>query len=775
MRTLTIAAVADQTFTGAAITPAPAVSLDGVTLKAGTDYELSYANNVGIGTATITAAGKGNYAGCAGSATFRIVPVKGDPDVTERTRTDGDNSGVLNIGNSTTEDFAIFDALKELAASGKLANGVSYDAKAIPATSADVAADVQLFTSADIKKAVSEYWELGAESASKVRLVDVSNTVASRAAEGETIFAKFWKMLVSVFTGSNAGTAAGDGDYLPIQANFAIRSADVATLPDEVKNELTSSNLLDKINLFTVTKDASGAIYARSLGDAAGGDRKAYITVTGDNASGYAVKTRVMLFDMEGGVSGDKTAGAKWVQPLKAASSDARANDKDNYFIVQDGAADRAYNLCLAFAAKESNLSAVSVTVSGDVTSSDREYVRWAISGDAAQRPAGSSADISGGTHSVTITLIPDDYSVTLSDETQALAKDVKTITASVPWGGEWKITALLEKTAVESVTLDRTSIVMAVGGSDKLTATVMPETAKDKSVVWTSDAAAIAAVDESGTISAASAGKATITATAADGSGKSASCIVTVRKAAGGDPETPAVTPEVTKHEIVRPAGIDLAENTAGYVTSAGGQDGVISVTGFTDETTAVGAAGELTAADEIVKSAVDDVIANNPAISKDVACTLPIVESSADKAGQLHAISFKVSGDIFGEVADVTGISVLKVFPDGKGELFTPVTASGDIADKTVALYDGGNAMVTEAVDGSASYILTAFVKDGGTFDLDGQEDGRVIDPISIIKAKAAPPKPKPASEGGSCDTGAGALALLALAPLAMRKKKR
>ena len=340
---------------------------------------------------------------------------------------------------------------------------------------------------------------------------------------------------------------------------------------------------------------------------------------------------------------------------------------------------------------------------------------------------------------------------------------------------GAYSYVAESVKTAVESVTLDRTNIVMAVGGSDKLTATVMPETAKDKSVVWTSDAAAIAAVDESGTISAASAGKATITATAADGSGKSASCIVTVRKAAGGDPETPAVTPEVTKHEIVRPAEIDLAENTAGYVTSAGGQDGVISVTGFTDETTAVGAAGELTAADAIVKSAVDDVIANNPAISKDVACTLPIVESSADKAGQLHAISFKVSGDIFGEVADVTGISVLKVFPDGKGELFTPVTASGDIADKTVALYDGGNAMVTEAVDGSASYILTAFVKDGGTFDLDGQEDGRVIDPISIIKAKAAPPKPKPASEGGSCDTGAGALALLALAPLAMRKKKR
>ena len=48
------------------------VVLDGKTLKEGADYTLSWRNNVNAGTATVTATGRGNYAG-AKSAAFRIV------------------------------------------------------------------------------------------------------------------------------------------------------------------------------------------------------------------------------------------------------------------------------------------------------------------------------------------------------------------------------------------------------------------------------------------------------------------------------------------------------------------------------------------------------------------------------------------------------------------------------------------------------------------------------------------------------------------------------
>ena len=67
-----VAAPASQTYTGRALTPKPTVRDGSYTLREGTDYTLSYANNVNAGTATVTVSGKGNYTGSK-SATFRIV------------------------------------------------------------------------------------------------------------------------------------------------------------------------------------------------------------------------------------------------------------------------------------------------------------------------------------------------------------------------------------------------------------------------------------------------------------------------------------------------------------------------------------------------------------------------------------------------------------------------------------------------------------------------------------------------------------------------------
>ncbi len=50
-------------YTGSAVTPSVTVKMDSVTLKEGTDYSLSYQDNVNAGTATVTVAGKGDYAG----------------------------------------------------------------------------------------------------------------------------------------------------------------------------------------------------------------------------------------------------------------------------------------------------------------------------------------------------------------------------------------------------------------------------------------------------------------------------------------------------------------------------------------------------------------------------------------------------------------------------------------------------------------------------------------------------------------------------------------
>ena len=69
----TIAPIAEQAYTGSAVKPTPAVKVGSKTLKSGTDYTLSYKNNTNAGTATVTVAGRGNYAGTK-SVTFKIAP-----------------------------------------------------------------------------------------------------------------------------------------------------------------------------------------------------------------------------------------------------------------------------------------------------------------------------------------------------------------------------------------------------------------------------------------------------------------------------------------------------------------------------------------------------------------------------------------------------------------------------------------------------------------------------------------------------------------------------
>ena len=62
---------ASYDYTGKAITPVPVVKYEGKTLKAGTDYNVTYVNNTKVGTATVKITGKGNYQG-EKSATFKI-------------------------------------------------------------------------------------------------------------------------------------------------------------------------------------------------------------------------------------------------------------------------------------------------------------------------------------------------------------------------------------------------------------------------------------------------------------------------------------------------------------------------------------------------------------------------------------------------------------------------------------------------------------------------------------------------------------------------------
>ena len=122
----------------------------------------------------------------------------------------------------------------------------------------------------------------------------------------------------------------------------------------------------------------------------------------------------------------------------------------------------------------------------------------------------------------------------------------------STPGGGTPEIVP------VSQITLNKTSTSISVGNSEKLTATVTPENAANKDLKWASSDTSVATVAPDGTVTAVKAGTATITATAEGGTGKFATCTVTV---------TGGTTPS-------QPGG-STGGNTGGSSSSGGSSSG--------------------------------------------------------------------------------------------------------------------------------------------------------------------------------------------------------
>lgn len=124
------------------------------------------------------------------------------------------------------------------------------------------------------------------------------------------------------------------------------------------------------------------------------------------------------------------------------------------------------------------------------------------------------AADTPAGTYTVTYSsslLVGTDY-----DED----KTAEVVTAKITVKGNNPVIP------VESVSLDKTELKLAKGGNAKLTATVLPADATDKTVTWTTSDNKVATVAADGTVTAVGEGTAVITATAG---GKTAQCTVTV------------------------------------------------------------------------------------------------------------------------------------------------------------------------------------------------------------------------------------------------------
>lgn len=124
--------------------------------------------------------------------------------------------------------------------------------------------------------------------------------------------------------------------------------------------------------------------------------------------------------------------------------------------------------------------------------------------------------------------------------------------------------------TPVSKVTVSPAAATINVGASTTLKASVTPKNAYNKKVNWTTSDKSVATVASNGVVTGVKAGTATITAKAADGSNKKASCIVTVN-AANVNPPAPQVTldsiavtkaPDKTEYfrdDLFDPAGMEV------------------------------------------------------------------------------------------------------------------------------------------------------------------------------------------------------------------------
>lgn len=110
-----------------------------------------------------------------------------------------------------------------------------------------------------------------------------------------------------------------------------------------------------------------------------------------------------------------------------------------------------------------------------------------------------------------------------------ALKAGTTTITVTTEDGNKTATCDVMVNAKVTSVSLDKTEVELTEGDTHILTATINPDNATNKNVIWSSSNASVATVSN-GKVTAVKAGTATITVTTEDG-GKTATCRVMVNE----------------------------------------------------------------------------------------------------------------------------------------------------------------------------------------------------------------------------------------------------
>ena len=153
---------------------------------------------------------------------------------------------------------------------------------------------------------------------------------------------------------------------------------------------------------------------------------------------------------------------------------------------------------------------------------------------------------------------------------------------------------------------------------------------------------------------------------------------------------------------------------------------------------------------ASEAAKGLLKD---NETLASKDIA-PLPVFTADVE-IGKTAMVSYKLTGSAL-KAKTAEEVRVMKILSSttaGEFEYASEITADMD-GKFTIQKADDGKTIYSGALEAGTEYLLTLFIKDGNSFDLDGAENGSITDPAAIFSTTTTEPQHGSSSSG--CNGG-------------------
>ena len=563
-----ISSIANQTYTGKALTPAITVKLSNTTLKKDTDYTVSYNNNTKEGTATVTITGKGNYEGTK-KATFKIVKApqtKTQAVITCFNKTYNGaaqtiatcsggtikNASQTNVGsydvtctgdsshtNATQKTCKIERASIVSATIAGIAEQL-YTGKEIKPTVSITNGSVKLKQGTDYTVSYSNNIKIGTatvtitgkgnyqgtrqktfiiakeKTPAKITCANktyngLSQTIAT--CSGGTI-----KNATQTNVGSYTITCTGDSSHKnAANTECSITQGDISksTVAGIANKTYTGSPITPavtvKIGTLTLKKDTDYTVSYSNNTNA--GIAKVIITGKGNYKGTKQVTFNIVKPAVITCLNKAYTGASQVIASCEGGTISNATQTKVGSYTISckgDGSHIDATNKSCSIA--KANASTFTITVP-----SENLYTGKAIT---------PTVTVKKGS---TVLKKDTDYTVSYSNNINVGTANV-TVTGKGNYQGTksatFKIVKSLTK-AVSSITLDKTSLSISSNGKAKLTPKILPADATDKSITWTSSDPIIARVDSNGNVVAVKPGTATITAKTKNG--KTATCKITV------------------------------------------------------------------------------------------------------------------------------------------------------------------------------------------------------------------------------------------------------